>query len=92
MKIFKYFIQFILVLSLFATFRIVGLQSASFMGSCLAKILGPLLRSKKIVEKNLNICFKNIDQKEIKRISLGMWDNIGKTFSEYVFLKKFQKS
>jgi KDO2-lipid IV(A) lauroyltransferase len=92
MKIFKYFIQFILVLSLFATFRIVGLQSASFMGSCLAKILGPLLRSKKIVEKNLNICFKNIDQKEIKRISLGMWDNIGRTFSEYVFLKKFQKN
>ena len=65
MKIFKYFIEFITVLSLFATFRIIGLQSASFMGSCLAKILGPLFRSKKIIEKNLKICFKKIDQKEI---------------------------
>jgi len=92
MKIFKYFIQFTVVLSLFATFRIIGLQSASFMGSCLAKILGPLFRSKKIIEKNLKICFKKIDQKEIKRISLGMWDNIGRTFSEYVFLKNFQKN
>ena len=92
MKIFKYFIQFTVVLSLFATFRIIGLQSASFMGSCLAKILGPLFRSKKIIEKNLNICFKKIDQKEIKKISLGMWDNIGRTFSEYVFLKNFQKN
>ena len=92
MKIFKYFIQFTVVLSLFATFRIIGLQSASFMGSCLAKIFGPLFRSKKIIEKNLNICFKKIDQKEIKRISLGMWDNIGRTFSEYVFLKNFQKN
>ena len=92
MKIFKYFIQFTIVLSLFATFRIIGLQSASFMGSCLAKILGPLFRSKKIIEKNLNICFKKIDQKEIKKISLGMWDNIGRTFSEYVFLKNFQKN
>jgi len=92
MKIFKYFIQFTIVLSLFATFRIIGLQSASFMGSCLAKILGPLFRSKKIIEKNLKICFKKIDQKEIKRISLGMWDNIGRTFSEYVFLKNFQKN
>jgi KDO2-lipid IV(A) lauroyltransferase len=61
------------------------------MGSCLAKILGPLLRSKRIIEKNLKICFKNIDQKKIKRISLGMWDNIGRTFSEYVFLNNFQK-
>ena len=92
MKIFKYFIQFTIVLSLFITFRIIGLQSASFMGSCLAKILGPLFRSKKIIEKNLKIYFKKIDQKEIKKISLGMWDNIGRTFSEYVFLKNFQKN
>ena len=92
MKIFKYFIQFTVVLSLFATFRIIGLQSASFMGSSLAKIFGPLLRSKRIIEKNLKICFKKIDQKEIERISLGMWDNIGRTFSEYVFLKNFQKN
>ena len=92
MKIFKYFLQFIIVLSLFMTFKIIGLQNASFMGSYLAKILGPLFRSKKIIEKNLNICFKKIDQKEIKKISLGMWDNIGRTFSEYVFLKNFQKN
>ena len=92
MKIFKYFIQFTVVLSLFATFRIIGLRNASFMGSSLAKIFGPLFRSKKIIEKNLKICFKKIDQKEIKKISLGMWDNIGRTFSEYVFLKNFQKN
>ena len=91
MKIFKYFIQFTIVLSLFITFRIIGLRNASFMGSSLAKIFGPLLRSKRIIEKNLKICFKKIDQKEIKKISLGMWDNIGRTFSEYVFLNNFQK-
>ena len=92
MKIFKYFIQFIIVLSLFVTFRIIGPQNASLMGSFLAKVFGPLFRSKKIIEKNLNICFKKIDQKKIKKISLGMWDNIGRTFSEYVFLKNFQKN
>jgi KDO2-lipid IV(A) lauroyltransferase len=91
MKIFIYFIQFIIVLSLFATFKIIGLRNASFVGSSLAKTLGPLLRSKRTIEKNLKICFKNIDQKEIKRISLGMWDNIGRTFSEYIFLNNFQK-
>ncbi len=92
MKIIKYFLQFIIVSSLFMTFKIIGHRNASFMGSNLAKILGPLLRSKKIIEKNLMICFKKIDQKEIKKISLGMWNNIGRTFSEYVFLNNFQKN
>jgi len=91
MKIFKYFFQFIIVSSLFMTFKIIGPRNASFMGGGLAKIFGPLLRSKRIVEKNLKICFKNIDQKKIKKISLGMWNNIGRTFSEYVFLNNFQK-
>ena len=91
MKIFKYFLQFAMVSSLFMIFKIIGLQNASFVGSWLAKIFGPLFKSKKVIEKNLNICFKNIEQKEIKRISLGMWDNIGRTFSEYIFLKNFQK-
>ena len=92
MKILKYFLQFIIVLSLFMTFKIIGPRNASFMGSGLAKVSGPLLRSKRIIEKNLKICFKNVDQKEIKRISLGMWGNIGRTFSEYVFLNNFQKN
>ena len=91
MKIFKYFLQFVIVSSLFMTFKIIGLRNASFMGSSLAKIFGPLLRSKRIIEKNLKICFKNADQKKIKSISLGMWNNIGRTFSEYVFLNNFQK-
>jgi KDO2-lipid IV(A) lauroyltransferase len=74
------------------TFKIIGPRNASFMGSSLAKMFGPLLRSKRIIEKNLKICFKNVDQKKIKRISLGMWSNIGKTFSEYVFLNNFKKN
>ena len=92
MKIFKYFLQFIIVLSLFMTFKIIGPRNASFMGSSLAKIFGPLFRSKRIIEKNLKICFKNVDQKKIKKISFGMWNNIGRTFSEYVFLNNFQKN
>jgi len=91
MKIFKYFFEFIIVLSLFATFKIIGIRNASFMGSLIARIFGPLFRSKKIIEKNLNICFKNIQQKDLEKISLGMWDNIGRTFSEYIFLKNFKK-
>jgi len=91
MKIFKYFLQFLIILSLFIIFKIIGLQKASFLGGYLGKIFGPLFRSKKIIEKNLKICFKEIDSREIEKISLGMWTNIGRTFSEYVFLKNFKK-
>ena len=91
MKIFKYFFQFLIVISLFATFKVIGQRNASFASSCLAKIFGPWFRSKKIIEKNLKICFKKIDTLEIEKISFGMWSNIGRTFAEYVFLKDFQK-
>ena len=80
MKIFKYFIQFTIVLSLFAIFRIIGLRNASFMGSYLAKILGPLFRSKKIIEKNLKICFKKINLSESRKFVV-----------ELVYKKKFYR-
>ena len=91
MKIFKYFLQFLIILSLFIIFKIIGLQKGSLLGSFLGRFFGPMFRSKKIIEKNLNICFKKITQNEIENISLGMWDNIGRTFSEYIFLKNFQR-
>ena len=91
MKIFKYFLQFLIVLSLFTIFKIIGLQKGSLLGSFLGRFFGPMFRSKKIIEKNLKICFKKIDALEIEKISFGMWSNIGRTFAEYVFLKDFQK-
>ena len=92
MKIFKYFFQFLRVISLFATFKVIGQRNASFASSYLAKIFGPWFRSKKIIEKNLKICFKEISSEKIKNISQGMWDNIGRTFSEYIFLNNFKKN
>jgi KDO2-lipid IV(A) lauroyltransferase len=72
-------------------FKILGLKLASSLGSVLGKILGPIFRSKNIINKNLKICFKNITEKEIHRITNGMWSNIGRTFAEYIFLKKIRK-
>ena len=39
MKIFIYFLQFIIVLSLFMTFKIIGLRNASFGEAVLPKYL-----------------------------------------------------
>ncbi len=91
MKIIKYFIEFVIIIFLFCVFKLLGLKNASNFGSILGRSIGPFFRSKKIIKKNLNFCFKDINSNEINRISNLMWENIGRTFSEYVFLKNFRK-
>ena len=53
MKIIKYFFEFIIIISLFCIFKIIGLRNASNLGSILGRLIGPLFRSKdKIVNSS----------------------------------------
>ncbi len=90
MKIIKYFFEFIIIISLFCIFKIIGLKNASYIGSILGKIIGPFFRSKNITKKNIKIGLGNIDKKKEKQIINEMWSNIGRTFAEYIFLKDFK--
>ena len=90
MKIIKYFFEFIIIVSLFCIFKIIGLRNASNLGSILGKIIGPFFRKKSIIKKNIKIGLGDIDQKKEKEIINGMWSNIGRTFGEYIFLKNFK--
>jgi len=92
MKYLKYLIQFIVIIIFFIIFKIIGLKNASTLGKYIGIKLGPKLRSKMIIKKNLNFCFKNINEEKINSISTEMWSNIGRTFAEYVFLNKFKKN
>ena len=91
MKIIRYFVEFISILSLFCIFKIIGLSNASNLGSVLGKYIGPFFRSKNIIKKNIKIGLGNIDNNQIKKIMDGMWFNIGRTIAEYVFLKEFRQ-
>ena len=90
MKIIKYFFQFIVIISLFIIFKIIGIKNASNFGSILGKIIGPYFRSQNIIKKNIKIGLGDIDKKKEKEIINGMWSNIGRTFAEYIFLKNFK--
>jgi len=90
MKIFKYFFEFISIISLFCIFKIIGLRNASNLGSALGKLIGPLFRSKHIIKKNIKNGLGEMDVKKESEIVNGMWSNIGRTFAEYVFLKDFR--
>ena len=90
MKIFKYFFEFISIISLFCIFKIIGLKNASNLGGILGRAIGPLFRSKKIIKKNIKIGLGDLDKQTEIEIINGMWSNIGRTFAEYVFLKDFK--
>ena len=67
MKIIKYFFEFIIIISLFSIFKIIGLKNASNLGSILGKIIGPYFRSKNIIKKNIKIGLGDIDKKKKKK-------------------------
>ena len=91
MKILKYFLQSILIYSIFFLIKIFGLKISRMVFAYVFQKIGPMIKSKKIIEKNLTI-FKK-DGKFIKDdIIKLMWSNYGKTFIEYMFLKKFSKT
>ena len=90
MKIFKYFFEFITIISLFCIFKIIGLKNASNLGGFIGRFFGPFFRSKTIIKKNIKIGLGKIDSAKESEIINGMWENIGRTFAEYMFLKDFK--
>ena len=89
MKIIRYFLEFILVISFFLIFKIIGLKLSSELGEIIGKYFGPLFRKKAIAKKNIIIAFPNIDETSINQIIDGMWKNIGRIFGEYIHINKF---
>jgi len=92
MNLIKYFIQFLIITILFIIFRILGLKIASYVSSKILILIGPLFRSKKVIETNILRAIPNLDNKVLKNIVQKMWSNYGRILSEYVFIKKFRRS
>ena len=88
----KYFIQFLIISSLFIIYKILGLKIASDFSSTLLKNFGPFFRSKKLIQQNILKAFPEINSKDLDKLSKNMWGNYGRILSEYVFLKNFRKS
>ena len=63
---------------------------ASNLGGKIFQIIGPLFRSKKLIYSNIKKAFPNINQNELNEIYSSMWNNYGRVFAEYMFIKKFR--
>ena len=90
MKIIKYFFQFLIIIILFSIFKILGLRISSKLSGRLFKIIGPFFRSSILIHKNIKKALPDINEKKIKKISDSMWENYGRIFAEYIFLKNYR--
>ncbi len=90
MKYLKYLIQFIIVVLLFIVFKILGPTQSSYLGGKLFEIIGPFFRSKKLIYSNIKKAKPNINSEDLKKIVKLMWNNYGRIFAEYTFIKDFR--
>ncbi len=88
----KYFFQFIFVIVMFLIFKILGIRLGSLLGGKLFQIIGPIFRSKKLIFENIRRALPNISKNELISIYNSMWENYGRVFAEYVFMKKFRNN
>ena len=90
MKLIKYFFQFLFIIFFFSLFKFFGFKISSKIGGKLFEIIGPIFRSKKLIHSNIKKAFPEINSDEIKKLTNLMWNNYGRVFSEYMFIKDFR--
>ena len=90
MKIIKYFFQFLFFIFFFFLFKIFGFKISSLIGGKLFETIGPIFRSKELISSNIKKAMPNVGSKDLKKISRLMWNNYGRIFAEYVFIKSFR--
>ena len=88
----KYFLQFLIIITLFAIFKILGIKISSYISGKLFELIGPFFRSKKIIDENIKRAFPKIEQDKIAKIKSSMWNNYGRVFAEYMFIKNFRNN
>ncbi len=84
-----YFLQAIIVYTLFIVFKLIPLDIASAIGGFFGRIIGPLMPKHRLAKANLRLIFPDKTDKEIRKITNKMWDNLGRMMGEYSHIKDF---
>jgi KDO2-lipid IV(A) lauroyltransferase len=87
----NYFLQAFLIYLFFLIGRILGIKISRKVFAFLFSFFGPFIKSKKIVNNNLQIFLKKNSKFKKDEIINNMWKNYGMTFIEYIFLDVFLK-
>ena len=91
MRKFFYLIEFILIKLFFFILIIIGYKNGSNLGDVIGRLFGPIFRSKKLIENNLEQS-GIVDKKNYNKIISKIYGNYGRILAEYPFLKAFRNS
>lgn len=78
----------VLVVALLRALRLLPVDSAVAGGAWLARTCGPLLRANRVGYANLRAAYPDKSEREVRAILRGVWDSLGRTAVEYVFLDR----
>ena len=90
MKYIKYFIQFFFTIFSFFIFKILGPNLSSNLSGKIFQFIGPFFRPKQIIHSNIKKGIPDISSKNLENITKLMWNNYGRLFAEYMFIKDFR--
>ena len=90
LKIINYFLQSLIVYLFFLIGKVSGLKIGRKIFSKLFILIGPILKSRKVINQNLNIFLNQVSNHSEEEITHNMWKNYGMTFIEYIFLNYFR--
>ncbi len=91
MRKFFYLIEFILIKLFFFILIIIGYKNGSNLGDFIGRLLGPIFRSKKLIENNLEQSGV-LEKKNYKQVISKIYGNYGRILAEYPFLKAFRNN
>ena len=91
MRKFFYLNEFILIKLFFFILIIIGYKNGSNLGDFIGRLFGPIFRSKKLIENNLEQS-GIVDKKNYNKIISKIYGNYGRILAEYPFLKAFRNN
>ena len=91
-KFIKYFFQALIIYSFFIIIKLIGLKLSRNLFSYLFNKIGPLIKSNAVINENLDEFIGPYNEKQKIKLKQKMWANYGKTFVEYLFIKKFSQN
>jgi len=90
MKYIKYLIQFLLAIIFFIICKLLGPKISSDLGGVIFEKIGPYFRSKKLIHSNIKNSITDIHPDDLNKMVESMWNNYGRVFAEYIFIKNFR--
>lgn len=72
--------------------RRVGPATASNIGGALARTIGPLLPVSKVADANLRLAMPELDAAARRRIVRGVWENLGRTATEFAHVPNLRRT